>query len=259
MTMTHSRRRALRRLGAALLLPLACPSAQAGLTATIPRVKRSVVGIGTRLRTRSPAVAFFGTGFAVGDGLSVITNAHVLPPLPSADGKEELGIVTRIGNILHFRPARLVAADREHDLAHLRLEGEPMPALQLGEQGQVVEGQDLAFTGFPLGMVLGLHPATHRAMLAAISPVVMPSISSRRLDVRAIVQLQRSSFDVFQLDATAYPGNSGSPVYDPETGVVHGVVNKVFVNGLKEAAIATPSGITYAIPVRHVHTLLQQK
>jgi S1-C subfamily serine protease len=108
-------------------------------------------------------------------------------------------------------------------------------------------------------MVLGLHAATHRATLAAITPIVMPSLSSRKLDARQLVQLQRTSFDIFQLDGTAYPGNSGSPVYDPASGEVWGVINAVFVKGLKETAISNPSGITYAIPVKHVKALMQQK
>ena len=53
------------------------------------------------------------------------------------------------------------------------------------------EGQALAFTGFPLGMVLGLNHGTHRALLAAITPVVQPSLNSRKLDARAVTQLQR--------------------------------------------------------------------
>jgi serine protease Do len=55
-------------------------------------------------------------------------------------------------------------------------------------------------------------------------------------------------FTIFQLDATAYPGNSGSPLYDGETGEVIGVINSVFVKGAKENALRDPSGITYAIP-----------
>ncbi len=244
-------------LPALLLGPLA--PARAELSKTIPLVKRSVVGVGTEVKTRSPAIVFFGTGFVVGDGLSVITNAHVVPAAGTEAGKETLGIVLRERNGVAFRPARLVALDREHDLAHMRLEGEPLPALQLAEADQAVEGQELAFTGFPLGMALGLHPATHRATLAAITPIVTPSLSSRKLDARAITQLARSGFDIYQLDGTAYPGNSGSPVYDTDTGRVEAVINMVFVKGLKETAISAPSGITYAIPVRFVHALLQQK
>jgi S1-C subfamily serine protease len=238
---------------------LLAPARAAELTAVVPAIKRSVVGIGTFQRTRSPATVFVGTGFVVGDGLSVITNAHVVPEKLDEEHMEQLGIVTGDGDAVRFRPAQLVARDNEHDLAHLRLSGPPLPALKLGDSDSVAEGQALAFTGYPLGMVLGLHAATHRATLAAITPVVMPSLNSRKLDVRQLVQLQRTSFDIFQLDGTAYPGNSGSPVYDPGSGEVWGVINAVFVKGLKETAISAPSGITYAIPVKHVKNLMQQK
>ncbi|MGF6272028.1 S1-C subfamily serine protease [Massilia sp. UYP11] len=229
----------------------------ASLPRTVAAVKPSIVGIGTQLQTRSPAVVFSGTGFVVGDGLSVITNAHVVPDKLDAARMEQLGVVLPDGAGVRFRPAQLVALDREHDLAHLRLEGAPLPALRLGDTA-AAEGQDLAFTGFPLGMVLGLHPATHRALLAAITPVMQPSLSARRLDARAVARLQRTPFSIYQLDGTAYPGNSGSPLYDPATGEVLGVINMVFVKGLKESAISAPSGITYAIPVRHVRELLQR-
>jgi hypothetical protein len=229
------------------------------LARTVAAVKPSIVGVGTYQKTRSPPIRFVGTGFVTGDGLSVVTNAHVVPELLDSEKMEQLGVVVGDGDGVAFRPAQLAARDREHDLAHLRLSGPPMPALRLGDSATVLEGQDLAFTGFPLGMVLGLHHVTHRAMLSAITPVVMPSLSSRGLDARAIVQLQRSAFQIFQLDGTAYPGNSGSPVYDPGTGVVLGVINMVFVKGLKETAITNPSGITYAVPARYVHELLQKK
>jgi S1-C subfamily serine protease len=255
------RRRTLALLAAgamsACLLPAAAQADE--LTARVPAIKRSVVGIGTFERTRSPSTVFVGTGFVVGDGLSVITNAHVVPASLDEARMEQLGIVIGDGDMVRFRPAQLVARDLEHDLAHLRLSGAPLPALELGDAGQAEEGQALAFTGYPLGMVLGLHAATHRATLAAITPVVMPSLNSRKLDPRQIVQLQRSSFNIFQLDATAYPGNSGSPLYDPASGKVWGVINAVFVKGLKENAISNPSGITYAVPVNYVRDLMQQK
>ena len=234
------------------------PAGASSLVETIPTVKRSIVGVGTSLQTRSPAIVFSGTGFVVGDGLSVITNAHVVPEMLNAERKETLGIVVGNGEAVSFRPATLVGLDREHDLAHLRLSGAPLPALTLADDDTAREGQDLAFTGFPLGMVLGLHPATHRALLAAIVPIVRPSLNARGLDPRAIAQLQRNPSTVYQLDGTAYPGNSGSPVYDPATGTVLAVINMVYVKGLKESAISNPSGITYAIPVRHVRTLLQR-
>ena len=58
---------------------------------------------------------------------------------------------------------------------------------------------------------------------------------------------------------TAYPGNSGSPVYHIESGEVVGVINKVFVSQGKESALSAPSGISYAIPVKHVDALLKKR
>jgi S1-C subfamily serine protease len=240
----------------AAVIAFASPG-HAALKDTIPAIKPSVVGIGTLLRTRSPAIVFVATGFAVGDGRSIITNAHALPVL-NTEGMETLGIVTGSGDKLDFRPVTVAAVDREHDLAHLRLTGAPLPPLRLESGDTVAEGQALAFTGFPLGMNLGLTPVTHRAMLSAITPIMLPSLSSSRLDARTISQLQRRPFQIMQLDGTAYPGNSGSPVYDPDSGVVHGVLNMTFLKNQKENAISQPSGISYAIPVRYVQELLQK-
>ncbi len=232
------------------------------LSSTIQKVKPSVVGIGSYLKTRSPAVTFVGTGFAVGDGLSVVTNAHVVKKLGQGDNPESgemLGIIVGRGEATEFRRATLVALDAEHDLAHLRIGGAPLPALELGDSAKVMEGQTVSFTGFPLGMVLGLHHVTHRAIVSSLTPIVMPALSAGKLDVKMIAQLRKAPFVIFQLDGTAYPGNSGSPVYDPATGAVVGVINMVFVKGMKEAAISTPSGITYAIPSSYVRELLQRK
>jgi len=70
---------------------------------------------------------------------------------------------------------------------------------------------------------------------------------SRQLTPELIKRL-KASYEIFQLDATAYPGNSGSPLYEEQTGQVIGVINSVFVKRTKEAAIENPSGIAYAIP-----------
>jgi len=229
------------------------------LVHTIKNVKPSIVGIGTFNKTRSPPVNFIGTGFAVGDGLNVVTNAHVILEMMDSENKESLGIITGSGEAKEFRSAVPVGIDKEHDLAQLKIGGIPLPVMELGDSSTVQEGQSLAFTGFPIGMILGFYPVTHRGMISSITPVVMPALNSKKLDVRMITQLKKSAYAVFQLDGTAYPGSSGSPLYDPETGVVYGVINMVFVKGLKEAALSQPSGITYAIPGNFVRELLQRK
>jgi S1-C subfamily serine protease len=57
---------------------------------------------------------------------------------------------------------------------------------------------------------------------------------------------------IYQLDITAYPGNSGSPLYDAQSGEVVGILNKVFVKESKETVLEKPSGISYAIPVKYL-------
>ncbi|MCE3261623.1 MAG: trypsin-like serine protease [Pseudoduganella sp.] len=243
---------------AACLGGAALSAAAAPLPRTIAAIKPGVVGIGTHLRTRSPAIVFHATGFVVGDGLSVISNAHAVGSLDT-ERLETLGIVTGKGDKLEFRAATVVAIDRAHDLVHLRLSGAPLPALTLAGSELAEEGRDLAFTGFPLGIQLGMNAVTHRALLAAQTPAVLPTPTSRGLNPRTVATLQRGTpFTLYQLDGTAYPANSGSPVYDPDTGAVLAVINMTLVKGTKESAITDPSGISYAVPVRHVHELLQQ-
>ena len=234
------------------------PARAAELTQTIERIKPSIVGIGTFLKVRSPSIQFVGTGFVVADGRHVVTNAHIVTrQLDEANKEIRIVLVSKDGSP-QPREAELVAADKAHDLALLKITGEPLPALKLGDSASVREGQLLAFTGFPIGMVLGFHPATHRAMVAAITPVALPGITAKQLTARSISRIRDSVYRVFQLDGTAYPGNSGSPLYDPADGAVYGIINAVFVQGTREAAISRPSGITYAIPGQYIREMLRE-
>ena len=248
----------------ALALALLCfvvPAHAADRIDTIARVKRSVVAVGTFDPDRSPAFLFRGTGFAVGDGTTIATNAHVLPPRIDAEHNEVLAIlVPGQGNdATRVREVRRGAVDDGSDLALLKLTGTPLLPLALHGTGTVREGQEVLITGFPLGGILGEFAATHRGMISAITPLASPQDRAADLDPAVIRRLNSGSYRVFQLDATAYPGNSGSPVYDPATGDVLGIVNMVFVKGTKEAALTHPSGITYAVPASHLEALLRAR
>jgi serine protease Do len=237
---------------------LLSPGALADNTvSTIERVKGSVVAVGTFERTRTPAFQFRATGFAVGDGSLIATNAHALPAVLDSERRETLVVlVPAPGREPQVREARELAVDTGTDLAVLKINGTPLPALKLGGLDSVREGQSVLFTGFPIGGVLGIFAATHRGMVAAITPIAIPPPVAANLDPRVVRRLTTGSFPVLQLDATAYPGNSGSPVYDPESGEVLGIMNKVFVQGTKETVLTQPSGIAYAIPAKHLQALL---
>ncbi|TCO82975.1 trypsin-like peptidase [Plasticicumulans lactativorans] len=235
---------------------LAAPAAAAGLPDTIDAVRPGVVAIGTFQATRRPPANFLGTGFVVANGQYVVTNAHVVAATLDAANREFFAVFAGRGSEFATREATKVEIDLEHDLALLKIKADPLPALKLGS-GLPREGQEIAFTGFPIGVVLGLYPVTHRGIVSAVTPVAIPSPSAGQLDANAIHRLGKP-YDVLQLDATAYPGNSGSPVYDPASGRVVGVINSVFVKETKENVLQKPSGISYAIPVEHVRALLRK-
>lgn len=237
-----------------LLLPM--NSALAGLPETIALVRPGVVAVGTFQSTRRPPAKLMGTGFVIGDGTLVATNAHVVPEVVAVEELEYITVFVGRGKHPIKRRARQVAIDVKHDLAILKIEGAPLPALLLGDSSAVREGESIAFTGFPIGAVLGLYPATHHGLVSTISPIVLPARSGRQLTISMIKRL-RDPFDIFQLDATAYPGNSGSPMYLPDTGKVVGVLNMVFVKETKESVLEKPSGISYAIPIQHLQTLME--
>lgn len=231
------------------------------LADVIDSLRPSIVGIGTVRPVRGnqkPAINFRGTGFVVGNGRQVITNYHVLPEKLDRANKESLAIFVGRGKTGNAMIVRVLREDRDHDLALLEIIDGSLPAMRLGDVALIREGSDIALTGFPIGMVLGLYPVTHKGIISAITPIVIPAISSRTITA-AQMKRMRNPFEVYQLDATAYPGNSGSPVYKRDTGEVIGVINSVFVKGSKETVLEKPSGISYAIPVRYVHDLLSSQ
>ena len=229
---------------------------RADLPATIERIKPAIVGVGTVQKTRRPPAKLVGTGFVVADGQHVITTAHVIPKNNNSAKLEYLAIFAGRGKHPEVRQAIRGRVDEIHDLALLKFEGKPMPALKLGQSSRVREGVEYAFTGYPLGIVFGMYPVTHRGIISAITPVALPAIASQQLDPVQIRRL-RASYDVFQLDATAYPGNSGSPLYDPLSAEVVGIFKKVFDKEGRENVLAMRSGITYAIPVVFMIQLLK--
>lgn len=256
-----SRRHLLGLLASGLLLaglPDSPVRAADELADTVDMVKASIVAVGTLQPNRRPPAKFQASGFVVADGRHVITNAHAMPDFLDTQNRETLAIFIGQGKQIDSRLATRVAIDPEHDLALLQIAGAPLPALRLGESRPPREGHDIAITGFPLGVVLGLFPVTHHGIISAISPIAIPVPAAGQLDTTTIKRLKNEPYEVLQLDATVYPGSSGSPLYEPRTGRVIGVINKVFVQESKETLLEKPSGITYAIPIRHAQALLKR-
>lgn len=233
---------------------------RAGLIDIVAAAKRSVGAVGTFNAIDNPRFAFRGTGFVVGDGNTLVTNAHVVPATTGDDRKAVLMVQFASGaGALEMRPTVVERVDLVHDLALLRFEGSPLPALRIADSRDIQEGLSVAFVGFPVGGVLGFRPVTHRGIISSITAVALPTPNSQQLNERTVRRLREGSFDIYQLDATAYPGNSGGPVLHAETGEVVGVINMVLVKSTKESALSQPTGISYAIPARFIDELIHRK
>ncbi len=248
----------------ALLVAAAAPAQplRGDLPALIAASRPSVLPVGTYSPTDSPRFGFRGTGFVVGDGSLVATNFHVLPTgtdtAEPGSAPQLMVMLGRSGDLATGRRARVVATDRARDLALLRIEGPPLKPLELAEPGSAREGQEIALMGFPIGGTLGFAPVTHRGIVASITTAALPAATAQSLDPRALVRLREGNFELLQLDATAYPGNSGGPVFDAATGRVIGVVNMVLVKAGRESALSSPTGISYAVPVAALRVLMAE-
>jgi len=255
---SRSRRALLVTLTVMLTSAVWLPPAHADLPDTVANIKPSILVVGTYRNTDSPRFRMRGTGFVVGDGNLAITNAHVLPE--ATENMEGMSIVVQVrrpSGELSMRQVTLLEVDRVHDLALMRFEGASAPAMRVRNSDTVREGQAVAFMGFPIGGALGFSPVTHRALISSIAPAALPTPNARTLNAATIRSVRAGPFNIFQLDGTAYPGNSGGPLFDPDTGEVLGVVNMVFIKGSRESALSQPSGISYAIPSKFVADILE--
>lgn len=225
----------------------------AGLPETIATIQPSVVGVGTYKRLAGQPFAILGTGFAI-DKHYVATNAHVIPSLLDRKTNEKIIIYAGKGDKAKVYDAEVAAINDVYDIAILKITGTSLVPLNLSTR-TVREGELYAFTGYPLSSLLGLYPVTHSGIISSITPVVVPSRNGKELTAKRIRQL-RDPYFVYQLDAIAYPGNSGSPVFDPETGEVIALINKVLVKSTKESMLTDLTAITYAVPIKYLYHMI---
>lgn len=223
----------------------------------ISEVKPSIVGVGVFAPLATVSHQLQGTGFVVGDGRYVVTNEHVINSELEEGIKSQRVVFVPIGSLMKMISIEAIYTDANTDIAIVKI-AEPLSPLTLQSKGITSpDGSEVLITGFPIGAILGLFPATHRGIIAAFTPNVRPAHHSSQITQRYLERLQQPMM-VYQLDITAYPGNSGSPVYLSDSGIVIAVINKVFVKQTKESAISDPSGITYAIPIDFVYALAER-
>lgn len=229
----------------------------ATLPETIQQIKTSVAAVGTFNYKRQPRTLFFGSGVLISpDGL-VITANHVIDAIAQNGETDNLRVFLYQDDKKHGYPAKLIKQDALYDLALLHIEGNNFPYLKRGDSSKVKEGDEVAFCGYPYGMLLDMHPTTHRGIVSSISPNILPVISTKDLSP-AIRKALVTKYDIFHLDAVVYPGHSGGPLFNPITGELLGImVCGLFKENDDDSKFKLPLGISYAIPIEHLDKVLE--
>ena len=167
-----------------------------------------------------------GSGFVVDRRGYVLTNHHVVA------GAEEIKVTLADGRT--FR-ASLVGSDRYTDLALLRIDGQNLPMLRLGNSARLLPGQTVIAIGSPLWIEGG----------ATVTVGVVSGLG-RSMEQEGLPVLH----NLIQTDAAINPGNSGGPLLNVSGEVV----------GINTAIIPSAHSIGFAVAINDakpvVHGLL---
>jgi len=188
----------------------------------VEKVTRSVVNINTvRLLHdfyyQVHPVQGMGSGVIIDPKGYVITNNHVIA------GAEKIDVTLASGEVLS---GKLVGTCTSEDVAVLKVNGEKLPAAELGDSDQLRVGQTVFAMGNPFGLAGG--PTVTKGVISAVKR----SIRSERGLIENLVQT----------DASINPGNSGGPLVDVSGRVV----------AINTAIVPFAQGIGFAIPVNVV-------
>jgi S1-C subfamily serine protease len=221
----------------------------------VARTRNSVVAIGSYQPNDAPTAMYFGTGFVVNDGQTVATNQHVVAAIRQTGRLNAMRVFFPNQERVEGWAAVVLAEDAFHDVALLRFQGPAASPLTLTPEVEPRQGQGVGIIGYPIGMRLGVVPAVHRGVVAAVVPAVLPLPKGAKLTPQLAEALRRP-YNLYQLDLVVFPGNSGSPLLDARSGAVLGIINKTLASRTREHLLSEPSGISYAVPALWIHELL---
>ena len=215
--------------------PSAAPSnpTKGGLTpaAIYKRDAPGVVYIRARITEGGQTGDASGSGFVIGRGGSIVTNAHVVGNAGSVSVKfSDSKLAT----------AKVAGTDPSTDLALLLVDpdGLDLHALELGSSKRVKVGDPALAIGNPFGL--------ERTLTTGVISAVQ----------RQIPSLQRGFAigDVLQTDAAINPGNSGGPLLDSR-GRVIGVNAQIRTSGTQTGELGN-TGIGFAVPIDAVKEVI---
>src|SRR5580704_8024999 len=179
--------------------------------------------------------AVSGSGIIIASDGWIVTNAHVVQGSRSIRVRfhqEDDLSASQNGRPRHvLLEAKLILADRDTDLAFLKVDATGLPTLELSDSSNLKQGQLVLAFGSPLGL-------DNSVTMGVVSSV------ARQLD-------PDSPTIYIQTDAAVNPGNSGGPLVDTAGDVVG-------VNTLILTQSGGNEGIGLAIPSNVVRSVYNQ-
>lgn len=150
--------------------------------------------------------ASYGTGFAIDTLGHILTCDHVIA------NRKSVTVAFPVNGRERNFPAEIVARNPAIDTAILKIDYAGLKPVQIGDSSGLRMGSFLAFVGYPLGYTVEaeLAPSLTTGYVSALRKWrVMPAGPRLRM---------------IQIDCTVAIGTSGSPVFDPNTGAVIGMM-----------------------------------
>ena len=191
----------------------------------------SVVGIihyQPNLRTGKLEEYASGSGFIVSENGYVLTNAHVV------SGAAAVDVLFSDGE---KKPALVVGADVNTDIAVLKVEGEDYPALPIGDSNALRVGEYVIAIGNPLSSY-ELYGTVTFGIISA---------TAREINIDGFVNTY------LQTDAAINFGNSGGPLINMAGQVIGMNTAKSLTAGYDSRGNAiSAEGIGFALPIQNV-------
>lgn len=206
----------------------------------LERSKKSAVMI----RTRVGRGGGEGSGWFAEPGI-IVTNAHVVNMTdPAVAPPHSVRVILHSGTEKEKElNARILALDRENDLAVIRVDGKDLPEpLPISPSRELFEGQSLHIMGFPLGSMLAQAASSRDSE----QNKAVTTLKVRDTTVAGRVSYTNGGVKYIQLEGGADHGNSGGAIVDNA-----GHVRSILVAGLPG------THLRFSIPSEYAVYLLQ--
>ncbi|MCB1825599.1 MAG: DegQ family serine endoprotease [Candidatus Competibacteraceae bacterium] len=163
-----------------------------------------------------------GSGFILSPDGYILTNAHV--------AQDADKIIVRLSD-QRERPAKLIGVDEMTDVALLKIDGENLPAVKIGDSDALEVGEWVLAIGSPFGL-------EHTATQGIVSAV------GRNLPSGTYVPF-------IQSDVAVNPGSSGGPLFNLR-GEVIGINSQIY------SSTGGYMGLSFAIPIKLAMRVVEQ-